>query len=277
MLQRTIMIAAALLAAAPARAAVESELIKSGVQAYEDLEYPKAIDLLTRALHETLTREEKIVTYRTLGFAHAALNQMDAARVDFENLLRVSPSLELDRTVAPRVRAVFEKAKAAVATGHTTMGEQALRIPEVEATVDPAAPREGRAITVAVPTAGAAERMALFHRARGQEVFSRVESRADEHGRFAATVPGLEVRAPGLEYYVELLDDGGAVVARSGSFASPLSADVAIYKKPLYKKAWFWGVIGGVVAAGAIAVGVVFATRPTVNASSPSTLTIQPF
>jgi len=266
------------LASRPARAAVESELIRAGVAAYDDLEYPKAIDLLQRALRETLTRDERILTYKTLGFAHAALGQMEAARIDFENLLRVNPSMELDRMVAPRVRAVFEKAKAAVATGHVSTGEGSFKIPEVVPSVSPPAQREGRPLTVSLSYhGGAVDHLQLFHRVRGQEMFSRVDARPDEHGAFEVVIPGLSVHAPGVEYYVELVDDGGAAVARGGSFSQPLTVDVAIYKKPLYAKAWFWGVIGGVVAAGAIVAAVVVVTRPTINSSTPSTLTIQPF
>ena len=33
-------------------------------------------------------------------------------------------------------------------------------------------------------------------------------------------------------------------------------------KKPVYKKAWFWVVIGGVVVAGAVGLGVGLALRP---------------
>jgi hypothetical protein len=48
--------------------------------------------------------------------AYVAVGEHDKAKADFEHLLRVDPSAELDRSVAPKVRAVFEEAKAHAAT-----------------------------------------------------------------------------------------------------------------------------------------------------------------
>jgi tetratricopeptide (TPR) repeat protein len=279
MLRRTVLVALAFtVAAAPARAAVESELIKQGVAAYEDLDYPKAIDLLQKALGETLTREEKAVTYKTLGFCHAALNQMKKAQTDFESLLRLQPRFELDRTVAPRVRAVFEQARAAVATNTTTEPVQERAIPTVEPQIDPAKPVDGRPLTVGASYAGGlAEHMGLFHRQRGQDVFSRVDGSADEHGRFSATVPGLSVHAPGVEFYLELYDESGVVVARAGKLGDPIGIDITRPHKPVYKRGWFWGVIGGVLVVGGAVAAAVLLTRPTVGPNTPASLTLQPF
>ena len=91
-------------APSPAQAAIESDLVKQGIAAYNDLEYPRAVELLKKALQETLTRDEKIVTFQTLAFAHVALGKNEEAVRDFENLLRIDGSFELDRTISPRVR-----------------------------------------------------------------------------------------------------------------------------------------------------------------------------
>jgi hypothetical protein len=256
---------------------VESELIKQGVAAYDDLDYDKAIELLNKALGETLTRDEKIVTYRTLGFCHAALNQMTEARSDFQNLLKLDRDSDLDRTVAPRVRVVFEEAKSSIATGQAqSTGGSAL--PGVMPTVDPARPVEGRPLTIRVEyLGGMAERLVVFHRARGQAVYSRVDAHGDEGGHFVATVPATAVKAPGVEYYLDLTDERGVTIARGGSLGAPLDVDVLAYKKPIYKRGWFWGVLGGVVAVGAGVAAAVILTRPTIAPNAPATVTIQPF
>src|SRR5260370_4927777 len=93
-----------------AHAEIESELVKQGIAAYNDLEYPHAIELLQKALQETLTREEKLITYQTLAFAHVALDKTEAAIFDLENVLHLDESFELDRTISPRVRAVVDEA-----------------------------------------------------------------------------------------------------------------------------------------------------------------------
>src|SRR5262249_1093502 len=102
---------------------VDSDAIKQGLAAYEELDYAKCVDLLQKALAETLTRDEKIITYRTLAFCHVGLDKPDAAKFDFEHLLHIDESYELDRRISPRIRAPFEEAKAAIATGESVEGQ----------------------------------------------------------------------------------------------------------------------------------------------------------
>src|SRR6059058_1337298 len=128
---RTVLILLLVAAVTPAYAAIESELVRQGIAAYNDLEYPRAIDLLHKALQETLTRDEKIVTFQTLAFAHVALGKHDDAVGDFERLLRIDGSFELDRTISPRVRAVFEEARGRVATQGGSSGDSGHALPEL--------------------------------------------------------------------------------------------------------------------------------------------------
>lgn len=256
---------------APARAEVESELVKAGVQAFEDLEYAKAIDLLNRALTETLTREERIVTYKTLAFSHVALGHPDSAREAFVELLRIAPTFDLDRTISLRVRAVFEEARSKVAmSGEDVAGGE--KLPQVMPTIEPRKPRAGRSVTFSlVYRAAAAQKLQLFYRQRGQPAFSR--GIADiKDGRFELVVPGSEVATPGLEYYLVLLDEAGAPVAGAGSLVEPRLLAVQEPSKPVYRRPWVWGLIGGILAAGAIAGGV----AAGVSANRPATLIIEP-
>jgi hypothetical protein len=255
---------------------IDSELVKQGLAAYDALEYPQSIDLLHRALAETLTRDEKIVTYRTLAFCHVALGDIDAARGDFANLLGVDPSFVLDRTISPRVRAVFESARAEVATSQGGVEPDRPALPEVRPILSPPKPQEGGAVDLAVVyPGGVATQMELFYRTRGQLRFSRV-AQAARGGRFVARVPGMQVEPPALEYYFDLLDDSGVPVAGAGSLGRPLAIEVKARPRAIYKRGWFWGVVGG-VAAGAILAGVLAATLPDkVGPNTPATLTIRP-
>jgi tetratricopeptide (TPR) repeat protein len=265
---RSAVFAAVLLVTATARGDVDSPLVKKGVAAYAELDYAKAVQLLEQARKESLTKEEKVVTYQTLAMAHVALGQNDLAKKDFEHLLRIDPSFQLDRSVAPKVRAVFEEAKAQAATSGKALGTMT----QVTPTLLPSTLHEGRPAIIHVSyPGGVATKMALYHRRAGEAAYSRLL--VDGHnGNFEATVPGIAVQAPGLEYHVALLDDGGADVAAAGSIGSPLSANVEHQTKPVYKKGWFWGVIGGVAAAGAVAtaLGVVL-SRP-----STASVTVNP-
>jgi hypothetical protein len=271
-------VAALILVGGLARAGIESDLVKQGVAAYNDLEYARAIDLLNKALHqETLTREEKIVTFQTLAYAHVALDRSEAAMVDFQNLLRVDGAFELDRTISPRVRAIFEEAKARVATGKGIDGGGGL--PSVKMSVLPGrGVKEGQAVQLsAAHPGGLAHKVELFYRTRGQNVFGKLSAPVDARGRFVIIVPGMHVRAPALEYYVVVLDDSGASVAAAGRLGRPLAVDVAGLNQPVYKKGWFWGVLGGIALVGAgVATAVVLTTQNTVTSSTPATISIMP-
>ena len=237
-----------------ARADIDSPLVKQGLTAYATLDYARAITLLEQARHDSLTRDEKVATYRTLGMSYVAVGQPTPAKTCFQHLLRIDPSIELDRSVAPKVRAVFEEAKADAATSAHAM---APALPTVAPQIAPATPHEGRPVTVhVVYPGGVARKMTVYFRKPGDAQFSRASVDASAAGTFDATVPGLAVQPPSLEYHVVLLDDAGASVAAAGSLGQPLSVAVARAVRPVYKRGWFWGVIGGVAAAGAIATGL---------------------
>lgn len=249
-----VVVAAASLVAAEAHADVDSALVKQGLAAYDALDYARAIALLEQARGESLTREEKLLTYRTLGMAYVATGEPAKAKADFEHLLRLDPSAELDSLVAPKVRAVFEEAKTLAAT---SAGALAPALPTVTPQVTPPHPREGHAVAVHVLyPGGLARKMSLYFRKTGDTQFSHATVDANSSGDFDATVPGLAVQPPALEFHVVLLDDSGASVAAGGSLGTPLSVSVTRAAKPIYKKGWFWAVIGGVAVAGGLAAGL---------------------
>jgi tetratricopeptide (TPR) repeat protein len=265
-----LVVGLSLLLPALAHAEVDSPLVKRGLAAYTDLDYAGAVQALEQARGESLTREEKLIAYRTLGLAYAAMGNNDAARTDFQHLLRIDPTASLDRGVAPKVRAVFEEAKAQVATSNRA----ASGLPQVAPTIDPAAPHEGQALTVRVAyPGGMARKMTLYFRGSSETAFARATVDASGDGHFAATVPGLAVHAPALDYHVVLLDDAGASVATAGSLGQPLEISVARVKTAVYKRGWFWGVLAGVAVVGAGA--AVLAVELSRTNSAPITVTAQ--
>ncbi len=275
-----IVLAAAVGVSPRAHAAVESELVRQGLAAYNDLEYAKAIDLLHKALRETLTQEEKVITYQTLAFAHVAQDRRAEARADFKHLLAIDSSFELDRTISPRVRAVFEEAKAAVAVDWSRPDQMVVTLAQITPEVEPARPKQGQPITLSVPAhaAAGAAKLELFYRTRGQRAYSRMMILPLPAGGFEAPVPGLQVEKPALEYHMVLLDGNGASLARAGALGQPLVIEVEGRPRPVYTKLWFWSVLGGVAAAGA-AVAVVLAvtsSSSTVAPGTPATVTLTP-
>jgi hypothetical protein len=247
-------------------AAVESETVTQGVAAFGQAEFEHCVELLQRALGESLTREEKVLSFRTLGFCQSALGHDAEAREAFVQLLRVDDQAELDKSVAPKVRALFEEARASYATG---------KIESVEAPVLPSLHpdvgkgKEGQPISVSVSyPGGAAQTMQIFYRSRGQLRFETEKAAVGSDGTASLRVPGRAVHPPAVELYLTALDAHGVAIARAGSFSEPLIVGVAapVAKVPVYKRGWFWGVIGGLVVAGA-AVGLgVGLGRPSGNA-----------
>jgi tetratricopeptide (TPR) repeat protein len=276
---RSVLVAALLLLAAAAHAAteIESELVQKGVAAYENLDFPLAIDTLNRALGESLTRNEKIVAYKTLGFAYSAVGRTDDALGAFTHLLRLDGNAELDRSVAPRVRAIFEEARTQVATGHGGSAE-GTALPTLHPEVAPAHPTEGQALMITVVhPGGLARELHLFHRVRGEESYSEIKVPA-QGDRFSLTIPGTAVHAPALEYYLTAVNDEKVAMARAGTLAAPLTVDVApLPKRASHRKALVWGLVGAgaVLVAGGVATALALTLgRP--NGSTSDVMLISP-
>jgi hypothetical protein len=257
-------------------ARAENDPIREGVAAYDALEYEKAIALLDAVLGtahaESLTKPEKILVLRTLALAQFALGHEPETRAAFERLLRVDPGQQLDRRLAPRLRVLFEETRAKVATQPVAPRTPDGLLP-IEANTLPAIGRDGAPLTLRVPeSARAAPMLTLYHRSGGARAFSRVEAHRLDKGGYEVTVPGALVHPPTFEYYLVLLDRGGVPVAGAGSLGDPVRIPVQAQHKPVYKKAWFWGTIVGVAAAGALAAALAVTLKP----ADPAAVTVQP-
>ena len=123
---------------------------------------------------------------------------------------------------------------------------------------------------------GAAQKIDLFYRTRGQSRFLEMSAPLDARGGASLVLPGPSVHPPALEYYLLALDDAGVLVAEAGSMAQPLPVDVQARKKPVYAKGWFWGMISGLLVAGAGAATIVYFTRTTITPTTPGNVVFQP-
>jgi tetratricopeptide (TPR) repeat protein len=250
-----LMVSLLVAAAGSAYAASESDedALTRGLAAYEALDYRNAIRLLEEASHTSLTRDEQVQCYRTLAFAHASVGEPDAAREAFKRLLRVDPAAQLDRTVSPKLSAIFEQARAAVSS---VVGLQQV-LPVITPTVTPPRPRGGEPLRIEIAyPGGAAADASLFHRVAGEVTYQKLSARGTGAGRFQFTLPPPAVRPPAIEYHVVVLDERGAALALAGSLARPLSLGVERKKVAWYRRGWTWGVIVGVAAAAGAAAGL---------------------
>lgn len=277
-----IAVAVTLWGAGEARAAVDNKTILEGIAAADDLEFGHAVELLQKGLAESPSQADQITAWATLAQCHIALEDTKQAQADFEALLKIAPNYALERGASPRVRKVFDEAHAAIAmaapppSAPGTVGGPPKALPlDIPRDKLPA----GKALdgSAYVP-GGSVSVLRIFYRTRGEAgaagPYSSVQSEG-HLGRFFITVPGMHVQPPAIEYYAEGLDDAGNVLAVSGSREKPLSIEVAAEKKPLYARPWLWGVVGGVVAAGAVA-GIVVGVTSQPGANAPGHVTILP-
>ena len=216
-----------------------------------------------------------------MAFCHVGLDKPDAAKFDFEHLLRIDESAELDRRISPRIRAPFEEAKAAIATGESVEGQASeveFKTPTVTPTMSPLRPVENQQVTIAAGFSDIrAAKAELFYRVKGRAVFNKASTPGSPDGKFALVIPGLQVQPPSIEYYLNILDDSNTALAHAGSLAAPISFNVLALKKP--SKAWVWGLVAGVVIAGAVVGGVVggvYANQTSIGPNTPATVTINP-
>jgi hypothetical protein len=107
-----------------------------------------------------------------------------------------------------------------------------------------------------------------FVRRKGSADFFRLGLEARGAGRFSGGLPSL-LASDGewdVEYYVEGHDGAGAIVCRAGDAGAPLRfrrAGTVTVAGPASPSRWYLWTALAVVAAGAAATAVYFATRPT--------------
>ena len=104
---------------------------------------------------------------------------------------------------------------------------------------------------------GRAERLRVHVRGAGEAVYLTLDSTKTVERAFEAILPGERLRAPELQYRVELLDRAGSPLLRAGTAEAPLRVAVRPSSAiSVHKKAWFWVAVIGGAAVAAVAVGV---------------------
>lgn len=237
------------------------ERLDAALVAYRSLDYENAVVLLEKARETVSALDDKVLIARTLAFTEVALGNSDRAREEFRTLLELAPSTQLEDSVSPKVRALFEEVKAGEDLVELAVAPPLPALLEVLAA--PSRPRTGESVTLSWSVANGVS-AELLYRARGEAQFSRVSARANE-GKFEVPIPGLLVRAPAVEYYLVAHGPDGNTVGTAGAEDKPLALEVAPRPRPpVYRRAWFWGAVGGSAAAAVIIASVAgaIAARP---------------
>ena len=260
-MSQRLLIAFVLLLAAPTGALAQDDLAAAEA-AYLEVDFEATRDLAIRALRAGgHTPEEVVRIYKLLGIASSALDEEEAARDYFVRMLGLDADATLDDSVSPRMRNPYLEARGVWAARQGRLG--------VEAGLD----RGSSAVHVELtdPT----------DMARRVRVAARLEGASDYTTEVYAAQSVLNAPVAGadtadrVEYYVEVLDMHGNTILSAGSAFEPEVVGRTSFANgegggggggSVVEEAWFWIVIGAVVAAGAgIAIGFVLDSRSRIG------------
>jgi tetratricopeptide (TPR) repeat protein len=239
----------------PVAVLAQSPALKDGIDAYNQVEYRQALVYLQAALRRAARHEDRAQALYYLGCTYLALEQQEEARRAFEILLALDPTTVPGRsTTSPKIAEFYQKVRNSYPTpvGPPTMAHTVpLALGQRQMTLDlqvrHLSPRLRPVLRYRLGSAGG-----FMREGRYQQVGGSV--------RFSVLLAGGE---SALGYYFALADDSGLELKRLGSERRPFRlgrADDARQERPpfepVYRKWWFWTVVGAAIVGTAIGVGV---------------------
>lgn len=245
--------------AKPVAPAQPQDLIQKGQSQFEEQQYEESIQTLSAALlRPSNTPAQKVEIYRLLALNYITLGRKDEAENAVRGLLVQQPDYEIPAKESPRFRDFFAQARA------KWEAEGRPGIVKEEPTQKPVVLKHGSPTQVDPGTTielrgklddpdGRTGSVKLFYRSGGSKG-DFTEARADVDGASVrASIPGSAIKPPVVDYYFEVMDGGGAVIASRGDASSPLR--IAVPESS--GKGWVLPVaIGGSVLGAAAIVGV---------------------
>jgi tetratricopeptide (TPR) repeat protein len=241
-----------------AKPAQPQDLIQKGQSQFEEQQYEESIQTLSAALlRPSNTQAQKVEIYRLLALNYITLGRKDEAENAVRGLLVQQPDYEIPAKESPRFRDFFAQARA------KWEAEGRPGITKEEPTQKPVVLKHGSPTQVEPGTSvelrarlddpdGRTGSVKLYYRSGSKGDFTDALAQADG-ASVHATIPGAAVKPPVIDYYFEVLDGGGAVIASRGDASSPLR--IAVPEGG--GKGWVLPVaIGGGVLGAAAIVGV---------------------
>lgn len=230
--------------------------------AWSELEYERVVEASQSAIASTdIDKKDRVEALRLLGAALVILEKNAEAEAAFAQIFPVDPDYVLPENTSPRIRAVFDPAKARWQVAEqerlaTQLGSQlaALKL-RLEL---PHSPRGGLPITIGVDLedpSKVASAIILSHRRNGESYYN-VDTLPAKPGRSTLVIPGAVTASKTpytIELHVQVRHRSGVTLRREGEADKPISfaveaGDVPV-EKPITRRWWFWASIG-VVAIG---------------------------
>lgn len=245
-------------AAKPGAPAQPIDLVQKGQLQFEEQQYEESIQTLSAALlRPSNTSAQKVEIYRLLALNYITLGRKDEAENAVRGLLVQQPDYQIPATESPRFRDFFSQAR----TKWEAEGRPG--IVKDEPTQKPVVLKHGSPTQVDAGTTielrarledpdGRAGSVKVYYRSGSKGDFTEALAKVDGdsvHGQ----IPAAAVKPPVIDYYFEVLDGAGSVIASRGDASSPLRIAVP----EASSKGWVLPVaIGGSVLGAAAIVGV---------------------
>jgi tetratricopeptide (TPR) repeat protein len=248
-------------AAPAAKPAAVHDLVAKGQALFEDQRYEESIQTLSAALLASSNSEaQKIEIYRILALDYITLARKDEAESAVRALLVIAPDYALPADESPRFRDFFARARTAwEAEGRPGIVTDKPRpLPVALRHGAPSQVEAGQTVEFRArldDPGGRTASVRLLYRIGVQGDFAEVTAEiAGESVR--AQVLGSAVKPPILDYYFEIIDRDGQLIATRGDPSSPLRLVV-----PEARSRWVLPVAigGGVLGAAAILGGLALA------------------
>jgi hypothetical protein len=265
-------------AAAPAQ---PQDLIQKGQAQFEEQQYEESIQTLSAALlRPSNTLAQRVEIYRLLALDYITLGRKDEAENAVRGLLVQQPGYEIPAKESPRFRDFFAQARAKwEAEGRPGLVKEE---PTQHAVVlkhgSPTQVDAGKSIELRArldDPDGRTGTVKLLYRSGSKGEFTEARAEVDGAGVRAA-IPAAAVKPPVVDYYFEVLDGGGALIASRGDASSPLRIAVP---EPS-SKGWVLpvaiggGVLGAAAIVGVLALAGVFKSSPSSGGSGLSTVSV---
>ncbi len=255
-------------------------LIQRGGALFEDQQYEESIQTLSAALLRPGSSEaEKVETYRLLAYNYIILKRTEEADAAVRGLLVLDEKFALPPTESPRFRDFFDATRkkwtdegkpGKAAVGLAAAQEKPIRMEHASPAQTPAGATFKLIGTITDPDARV-RGVQLAYRTGSTGKFITV-SGTYSLGQFRTQIPGLAVKPPLIEYYLQAVDKSGLPLTSRGDAAAPLR--VVVPGGGVLTSPFFWVPVGVVVAGGAVLTAF-FLTKTSAPTTSSVTIGVK--
>ncbi len=264
---------------APAKPAAKPvDLIQKGQAQFEEQQYEESIQTLSAALlRPSNTPAQQVEIYRLLALDYITLGRKDEAENAVRGLLVQQPEYEIPAKESPRFRDFFAQARA------KWEAEGRPGIVKEEPTQKPVVLKHGSPTQVEAGTTvdlrarlddpdGRTGSVKLYYRSGSKGDFADALAEVDA-AAVHATIPAAAIKPPLVDYYFEVLDGSGSVIASRGDASSPLRIAVpeASSKGWVLPVAIGGGVLGAAAIVGVLALAGLFKSSSSSSAAGRGT------